>query len=208
MLLWGPPGSGKTATVMLMARDVITQGGIMCQIKEPTIAGWGLSMIRKIEPDRPIVAVIEDIDALIENHGEHPFLALLDGEAQVDNICFVATTNYPEKLDKRFVDRPSRFDTIRWIGMPTAPARQTYLATKEPSLSAEQLAEWVAKTEGFSIAHLRELVILVQCFGRPLTDALAQLEKMRTSSPKSTDAPDKPTFGFGGGPQGKRTSIF
>ena len=197
ILLFGPPGSGKTATLMLMAQDVISQGGIVCQIGSLAIASICLSMIRKIEPSRPIIALLEDIDSLIEQYGEHNFLSLLDGESQVDNICFVATTNYPEKLDKRFVDRPSRFDTIRRIGMPTAAARRAFLAAKEPSLQEDDLIEWVRQTEGFSIAHLRELIILVKCFDRPLCAAIERLESMRTTKPKSTDDPDRPMFGFG-----------
>ena len=198
ILLWGPPGSGKTVTLMLMARDIIAKhGGIVCQVDHPMIAGMCLAMVRKIEPERPIVALIEDIDAQVERFGEDGYLALLDGETQVDNIVYVASSNYPERLDKRFVDRPSRFDTIRWIGMPSHAARQVYLQAKDPSLDGDELAYWVTQTEGFSIAHLRELVILVRCFGRPLEVAIARLDKMRLRHPNSNEAPDRTPLGFG-----------
>jgi Intein splicing domain len=454
--------SGKTASLMLMAQDIVQHhGGIVCQVDHPGLASTCLAHIRKIEPDRPIVALIEDLDALVERHGENQFLSLLDGETQVDRIVFVAcpapetlilkadlswvradslnsgdeiiafdehntgfgrryrtaqvrsapliekpryrvvtelgttvvsehhpflvklgnrphewrfvedlnpgnriaaigqpwepdatwgggylagqfdgegtlnitydeesgshgfraiwtqatgdvaakmqqvlddrgydihlydkkitgkictdgvtphkpqisisladgrwgslkfigairpvrmmnhprlkeawedarisiscypkvlsvepigngpvvaldtttntfigdgllqhnTTNYPERLDKRFVDRPSRFDTIRWIGMPSAAARRVYLEAKEPSLSGEELEQWVGSTDGFSVAHLRELVILVKCFDRPLKMAISRLEAMRLRQPKSNDSPDKPIFGIVG----------
>jgi hypothetical protein len=199
ILLWGAPGSGKTASLMLMAQDIVQHySGIVCQVEHPALAAACLSLIRKIEPDRPIVALIEDLDALVERYGENQFLSLLDGEAQVDRIVFVATTNYPERLDKRFVDRPSRIDTIRWIGMPSAAARRVYLEAKEPSLIGAELEHWVNSTEGFSVAHLRELVILVKCFDRPLNLAIARLESMRLRQPKSNDSPDKPIFGIVG----------
>jgi len=110
----------------------------------------------------------------------------------------VATTNYPERLDQRFVDRPSRFDTIREIGMPTAMARQVYLQTKEPSLGAFELAEWVEQSEGFSIAHLRELIILCRCYHKPLAEAIERLSLMRSESPSSSRANDgrKNVVGF------------
>jgi SpoVK/Ycf46/Vps4 family AAA+-type ATPase len=132
----------------------------------------------------------------VQNHGEAALLSLLDGETQVDRICYIATTNYPERLDKRFVDRPSRFDTIEYIGMPSPAARKVYISTKEPSIGGDELNDWVGRTEGFSVAHLRELIILVKCFNRTLEYAIGRLERMRFK-PSSEQAPDRVQTGFG-----------
>lgn len=197
-LLWGPPGSGKTSTIHLLCRRLVQDsGGIILLIEEPYAAAQCLQMARQIEPKRPIIAIMEDIDALIERFGETQFLALLDGEAQVDNIVFVASTNYPERLDRRFVDRPSRFDTIRYIGMPSAAARKVYFEAKEPSLIEDELDAWVEASEGFSIAHLKEMIIAVRCFGQSLSKVTERLEEMQSRKPTSDDYPGK-QIGFNG----------
>lgn len=197
-LLWGPPGSGKTSTLQLLVKRLIdNQQGVVLLVDHPHPAAACLQLARGIEPTRPMIAILEDIDALVQRYGENEYLSLLDGEAQVDNIVFIATTNYPERLDWRFVDRPSRFDTIRYIGMPSAAARRLYLKIKEPSLTNDELDLWVGASDGFSIAHLKEMIIAVRCFGQPLKEVVDRLEEMQQRKPTSEQAPDRPlSFGF------------
>lgn len=188
VMLYGPPGSGKTATINQLIELVIkTHGGIGIFIDHPQVAAGCLQLLRKIEPNRPVVALLEDLDALVHRFGENEYLSLLDGEAQIDNIVFVATTNYPEQLDRRFVDRPSRFDLVKYIGMPTPAARRAYLLAKEPSLARGDIDAWVRESDGFSIAHLREMIILCFCYQKPLAEAVARLKKMQARKPTSDD---------------------
>jgi ATP-dependent 26S proteasome regulatory subunit len=53
-------------------------------------------------------------------------LSVLDGENQVDKVLNIATTNYPEKLDRRLVGRPRRFDRLIYIDMPNHVVRREY----------------------------------------------------------------------------------
>jgi hypothetical protein len=208
-LLWGPPGSGKTCTLQLIMQLLMQEhDSIAVLVEHPGLACTCLQGLRRIEPERQIVALFEDLDALCERYEESAYLALLDGEAQVDNIVYVATTNYPERLDRRFVDRPSRFDTVRYIGMPSPAGRLTYLRAKLPAASAALLNEYVALSEGFSIAHLRELIILTHCFGAPLEEAVARLNHMRFSSPHSEKPPGSPGFGFVGRRDGEEEPLI
>lgn len=180
MLMWGPPGSGKTSGIWQMTQRLVKDhGGIVIFVEQPQVAAMMLHIIRRIEPERPIVTVMEDIDSMIRHAGEHSLLALLDGEIQIDRVVHVATTNYPHMLDRRFIDRPSRFDTIMKIGMPSAEARRVYFTAKEPGLSSVTLDRWVERSEGYSVAHLREVCIATQCFKQNEDAVFERLDIMR-----------------------------
>jgi pentatricopeptide repeat protein len=183
-LLWGPPGSGKTSLINMMMKSIIeNNNGIIVIVDDPAAASICLSMIRKNEPERPLITIMEDLDALIAKWGETGYLNLLDGSEQINNVIHIGTTNYPRKLDKRFVDRPSRFDTIVKINMPGRAARESYfrykLDDKKLDWWNEEILElWTNETKGFSIAHLREIIISVCCLEQNFEEVIARLEKM------------------------------
>lgn len=179
ILLWGPPGSGKTCVLALLSQQLIQNGGIVILCTVPYITSYGLSTLRRIEPNRRIICIMEDIDEIIVRHSEHDLLALLDGESQVDNICNIATTNYPERLGARIVNRPSRFDERIFVGMPSAQAREVYLRRIASTLDELSLRQWINDTEGLSIAHLRELAAAVLCLDQPYDAVLSRLRSMR-----------------------------
>lgn len=201
ILLWGPPGGGKTCTVQLIARGMLKRDGIVVYVdNRPEIIIAGLRLMRQIEPDRLLVVVLEDLDAIIERYGEAALLSLLDGEMQIDNVVFIATTNYPELLDRRILNRPSRFDIVRKIGMPSPAARRVYLEAQNKRFRTgdhdAEIKRWVEETNGFSVAHLKELIVLVEVFGTPFEDAVEQLRAMIGAKPSSADDGDKPPVGF------------
>lgn len=191
IMLWGPPGGGKTCTLMLLCHDIIKRDGIVVMANHPGRTARGLEIIRRIEPERPLICVLEDIDEIVSEYGEHELLALLDGETQIDNVAFIATTNYPERLDRRLINRPSRFDEIIKVGMPSAAAREVYL--KSRLKDDDRIEQWVKDIEGFSVAHLRELVVAVCCLGRTYQDTIDRLRSM-ARTPKSDSGDKAPGF--------------
>src|SRR5271154_1720573 len=180
ILMWGPAGSGKTATVNMLMNDLVKRGGMVVIVQSPPCAIKGLHELRRIEPDRPIIVVLEDIEEMINNYGEHGLLGLLDGEHQVSNVVVLATTNYPEYLGERIINRPSRFDEVILVDMPSAKARYRYLKhVLKDTVAEAELAKWVAATDKLSIAHLRELIVATQCLGRPYAEVVDRLKRMK-----------------------------
>lgn len=197
LLLWGPPGSGKTSAVQVMAQHMIDQlGGIVIMAGMPDLTARCLAMVRQIEPERPLVVVYEDIDAIIERYGEADLLAILDGERQVSNVVNVATTNYPERLDRRFVDRPGRFDRISFIDMPSPEARAAYLEAKAPEVDGAQRESWIKATDGYSLAHLRELIIASRELDEGDAAVIARLDEMRQQRANSSQTKAAKVVGF------------
>lgn len=186
LFLHGKPGGGKTSAVQRMSHHMTkTMGGIVVMVSEPQVTAACLQLYRSIEPTRPVICVYEDIDALIAMYGEAGILALLDGELQIANVVNVATCNYPELLDPRVKNRPGRFDRIAHVAMPLPEARRAYLQQKAPELDAERIERWVAVSEGWSIAHLREFVVATLVLEEDDEAVIARLTEMHEEPPSS-----------------------
>lgn len=117
-------------------------------------------------------------DALIAEYGDGQLLQWLDGGCQVDGCVNLASTNFPERLDRRIVCRPRRFDRVLKIEPPSAEVRQAYFARKMPELAGVELAEWVERTESLSFAARAEVVIGVGCLGNGLSETIEALRSM------------------------------
>src|ERR1043165_2433634 len=194
-LFYGPQGSGKTALVQQIIADIIKQQGTVFLCENPSLLNKGLTIFRQVEPKRRIVCLFEDIDAIISSHGEDELLSLLDGENQVDQVLNIATTNYPERLDKRIVARPRRFDRIVLIKMPGAGIRRDYF-NKKLKIESDELELWVKSTKGFSFAACAELVISVKCLGHTFEDSVETLRALLETNKSSKDYDLTQNMGF------------
>lgn len=182
ILLYGKPGNGKTSIINLLTLELVNKyNGIVFSINTPDdlhgFKEFVPNILRNIEPDRPIICTIEDIDSILSNYGhstKSSFLNLLDGSSQVTNIVYVATTNNPEELEENITNRPSRFDRRYEISLPDENVRRVYITkkVKEDDLKNIDVDLWVKETEGFSISHLKELIISVIIFGNDFQESL------------------------------------
>lgn len=196
LILWGPPGSGKTVTIKILMQELVRRDGIVIVVQNVGLAIEVLKALRRIEPDRNIITVFEDIDEIINNNGESVVLSMLDGENNIDRVLNLASTNYPERLGARIINRPSRFDRRVYVGMPSDVARRAYISkATSGELPEEQLTTWVKDTSDMSIAHLRELVAAVYCLGQPYESVVERLQKM-AEQVKIEDEFKKKAVGF------------
>lgn len=200
IILHGEPGSGKTVCVKMLMNELVKQGGVVIIATNIQLVTMCLKSVRRIEPDRKLIVVFEDIDEIISYNGEAGVLSLLDGENNIANVLNLATTNFPDKLGARIINRPSRFDNKVYVGMPSAESRKFYLEQATAgTIEDGVLIQWVRDTDGMSVAHLRELVASVYCLEQPYTEVLERLKKMAIPM-KSEDGFARKKPGFAGNP--------
>lgn len=185
IVMYGPQGNGKSCVVKLVAKDVISRGGYVLDFNHPQLFVMSISELRKRYPEALILCVMEDLDSIIQNCGEDDILNILDGVDKVDNVVFLATTNYPQKLGARIINRPSRFDRVIKVGLPSLESRKIYLTDlvnrgkTKGKFSDKVIQTWAENTNGFTLAHLKEMFISLVIKGRTMTDAITVINDMR-----------------------------
>ncbi len=184
-LFYGKQGCGKSSLIHQIIAHIVAAGHVAFFCPYPSWYGAGLARFREVEPERPVVCVFEDIDATIKQFGDSELLQLLDGNAQINKVVNLASTNYPERLDRRIVARPRRFDRLLKIESPDARLREAYFARKLPDLAHDGLARWVELSAGLPFAALTELVISVECLGHDLEAAAHMLRELDRHMPSS-----------------------
>jgi SpoVK/Ycf46/Vps4 family AAA+-type ATPase len=127
---------------------------------------------------------MEDLDALTgeDKYVTSKLLNILDGIKQIEGVVYLASTNYPDKLEERVSNRPSRFDRRYRIEPPDSTIREAYIRFKlsKDDLKNINIQEWVKASEGFSIAHLKELIISTLVLGNSYSESLSHLKEMKT----------------------------
>ncbi len=189
-LLHGRQGSGKSSVVHQVICRTVAAGGVAFFCQQPGEFVGCMQQFRAVEPQRPLLCIFEDIDSMVQGYGSSALLQWLDGNHQVDRVVNIATTNYPEKLERRLIARPRRFDRVLCINCPDRELRDAYFARKLPDLPAKERRRWVELSEDLSFASMSELIISVCCLDKDLAETAALLKDLDRRQPSSSDYED------------------
>ncbi|MEK3889103.1 ATP-binding protein [Bacillus sp. FSL K6-3431] len=187
VLLYGPPGNGKTTLVKSIAGSISAPGAYW-QITEYTTSYSIKEVFSIVAKMAPMVLVIEDIDSMPES-SRSVFLNALDGATSKEGIFLIGTTNYPERIDPALINLAGRFDRAYEIKSPNFELRLQYLLNKKMDQFMDQArVTYVAKqTEKFSIAQLNELYTsaALQWHYDRETDIDSLIQNLKTANEKA-----------------------
>lgn len=185
LLFIGPPGTGKTLTgKILMNKTKSTFIWVSPRDLERCSLSLAFELARELAPT---VLFIEDIDTYLSSRIIDLFKTELDGLVANEGVCTILTTNFPQLLPKALLDRPGRFHDICNFDLPDENIRLKMIKHFISEISDDMLNEVVQQTEGFSGAHLKELVDFAKLIqkdeacdiDRALTLSLEKLHKQR-----------------------------
>ncbi|GAC1366066.1 MAG: hypothetical protein NVSMB32_10100 [Actinomycetota bacterium] len=177
LLLYGPPGSGKT----LLARALAGETGVPFYSVSASsfvevYVGVGAARVRQLfdeaKKNTPSIVFIDELDAVGRrrsadvggdrefDHTLNQLLVELDGFAMSQGVVLIGATNRPELIDPALL-RPGRFDRRIHVDKPDVKGRVAVLrlhAAKRPFAGGIDWRSVAQRTPGLNGAELANII--------------------------------------------------
>lgn len=187
-LLYGPPGSGKSA-ILMKTSEIMTIDNKTAVIIWPTSAFEPYKVkefIKSFQYDgvERLILQMEDLGGVEISEARLPsdpaLLALLDNQEKTFTIptMIIATTNFPNIFMENLVNRSGRFDDKIEVGMPSAEVRRELLKFFSNDRATEEELVLIASKDckDFPPAHIKEVYIRHRLYDISITEAIKQIQ--------------------------------